>query len=132
MKHIKRIIILLVVIALGYGVYRIFFACNKYSVDFKQNFTLEVFDQAKVNHEAYVKLIGIKDNRCKEENCIHEGQIEYTLVVVNNMRMQFVTLKTLETQNVTIKKTDYVLELIEGIDEKKATFRLNYVGKEEK
>lgn len=132
MKFVKRIIILLIVVAIGFGIYKVFFACQKYTVDFKQSFTLEVFDQAKVNHEAYVKLINIKDNRCKEENCIHEGQIEYTLVVVNNMRMQFVTLKTLETKTVTIKKTDYVLELVEGINEKKATFRLNYVGKEKK
>ena len=132
MKLIKRLCWLVVLVALGFGIYEFFFNCEKFDVDFNQNFTLSKFDWAEVKDEAYVKLLSIEDHRCKEETCEREGQIEYNLVVLNNMRVRFVTLSTLETPNIEIKKTDYTLHLVEGIDENHATFKLTTLAKEDK
>lgn len=124
MKFIKHICFLIVFIFLGYLIYDFFFNCERNITFFDQNFTLSIKDYAKVDDEAYVKLLKVNDYRCKEENCDREGQIEYKLIVLNDMRVRFVTLSTLETPSVKIEKTDYILKLIEGIDETKATFAL--------
>ena len=132
MKLIKRLCWLVVLVALGFGIYKFFFDCEKFDVEFNQNFTLSKYDWAEVKDEAYVKLLSIEDHRCKEETCEREGQIEYNLVVFNNMRVRFVTLSTLETPSIEIKKTDYTLHLVEAIDENHATFKLTTLAKEDK
>ena len=127
---IKKIIWLVVIVGLGFGIYKFFFACQKFDVSFAQNFTLSKMDYAKVHDEVYVKLLKITDNRY-EENGVKKGQIEYKLLVVNDMRIQIVTLSTLEHLAIEIKKTDYTLHLVEGIDETKATFKLTILEEEE-
>lgn len=127
MKLVKKLIILLIIILLGLGIYKFFFACEKIIIDFNQDFTLAVLDYAKVSDEAYVKLLKINDQRCLEENCERKGQIEYKLVVLNDMRVQFVTLRTLDPTSVEINKTNYVLELTDGTDPEKGKFKLNLI-----
>lgn len=131
MKFIKHLIILFVVILLGWEIYKFFFACDKVISDFNQEFTLSVLDYAKIKDEAYVKLIKTNDRRCQGSDCEREGQIEYKLLVLNDMRVQYVTLSTLDPKTVEIKKTNYVLELVEGIDTNKAKFKLNLLKEDE-
>ncbi len=132
MKLVKKIIILLVVVGLGFFIYKFFFACNKVNAGFNQNFTLNVLDYAKIKDEVWVKLLSVKDRQCKEEDCQRGGQIEYNLVVISDRRLQFVTLSTLEKKTIEIKKTNYVLELVDGTSLEQATFKLNYIEEKEK
>lgn len=127
MKLVKKLIILLIIILLGFGIYKFFFACDKVIIDFNQEFTLKVLDYAKVSDEAYVKLLKITDQRCQGSDCEREGQIEYQLVVLNDMRVQFVTLSTLEQTAIEINKTNYVLELTDGTNLEQGKFRLNLI-----
>ena len=132
MKIVKKLIILLIIILIGWGIYKFFFACDKVNADFNQEFTLKVLDYAKVKNEAYVKLLSVKDNRCLEADCEHEGQIEYKLIILNDMRVQIVTLSRLSTPTVEIKKTNYVLELVDGNSLEQAKFKLNLIEEKEK
>lgn len=127
MKLVKKLIILLIIILLGLGIYKFFFACDKVIIDFNQEFTLKVLDYAKVSDEAYVKLLKITDQRCQGSDCEREGQIAYQLVVLNDMRVQFVTLSTLEQTAIEINKTNYVLELTDGTNLEQGKFRLNLI-----
>lgn len=127
MKRIVSLTIGLIILAiLGVLGYKFFFDCEEYVTSFDKYFTLEKFDYAKVNDEAIVKLLNIKDNRCLEETCEREGEFEVQLLVINDMRISYVTLGMLSghKKNVkTSKKTGYDIELIR-VDEDKATLKL--------
>ncbi len=131
MKIIKRLIWLVLIVVLGLIVYRVVFDVEKYNVLVNQEFTLKLYDYAKLD-DTTIKLIKIKDERCKEENCDREGQMEYKLLVMNDMRFNIVTLKTLEEPDKKIEKTDYTIHWLEDKSDS-ATFKITEkVRKEEK
>lgn len=124
MKLISKILSLVIIALLIFGIYKFFFDCEHFYVQFNEEFTLSLLDYAKVEDEAYVKLLKINDHSEINENGDREGQIEYKLLVVNDMRINYVTLSTLENKEENINKTKYTLKLINGIDNTKATFKL--------
>lgn len=122
-KIIKFIITISILILIGYGVYKFFFDCKRVNTEFDRNFILEEMDYAKIDKEAVVKLLDIKDSRCLEENCEREGQFEIKLLVLNDMRMSYVTLGSLSESAKDIEKLGYSIELIEA-SENEVTLKL--------
>ncbi len=111
-KLVKRIISLVIICLLVFGIYKIFFDCEKSYTNFDNTITLKKMDYSIVSDEAIVKLIGISDNRCKEENCEREGEMVAKLLVVNNHRISYVKLGTLANNSQRLEKLNYNIELL--------------------
>lgn len=132
MKLISKLLSVVIFAALIFVIYKFFFDCEHFYVQFNEEFTLSLLDYAKIEDEAYVKLLKINDHSEINENGDREGQIEYKLLVVNDMRINYVTLSTLENKEVEINKTKYTLKLTNGIDDTKASFKLLKEEEEDK
>lgn len=101
-----------VIIAIGFGIYKFFFDCQKTYAYFEKTFILEnKYDYAVVGDEAVVKLLGVDDNRCFEGECAGQGQFLVKLLVLNDMKMSYVTLGTLSESEKDIDSLKYMIEL---------------------
>ncbi len=132
MKIVKRLITLAILIIIGFFIYQVFFNCDSYNISVDQQFTLKLYDYAKLNDGTIIKLLRVKDNRCYEENCEYEGEAEYKLLVMNDMRINIVTISTLVKTKMKVKKTDYTVNWISSTKDD-ATFKITEkVRKEDK
>ncbi len=132
MKIVKKLLTVVIVLGLVYFLYLFFYKINKVTVDFDQAFTLKMFDQAKVKDQITFKLIRSIDNRCLDKSCEREGQIVYKVLALTDKRIEYLTISSVEKPNVEIKKTDYVLTLVEAKNAKEATFKLTIKEEEKK
>lgn len=123
-KIINWIIALFIIGLIIWGIYKVFFDCEKTNTYFGRNFVLEKFDYAKVEEEAIVKLLGIDDNRCKEENCERTGEYVAKILVVNDHRISYVKLGTLSEPRKYIEKMGYTIEVLEVTEDGKVTLNL--------
>lgn len=100
------------IVAIGFGIYKFFFDCQKTYAYFGKTFILEKkFDYAVIDDEAVVKLLGVDDNRCFEGECAGQGQFVVKLLVLNDMKMSYVTLGTLSESEKDIDSLKYMIEL---------------------
>lgn len=129
MKKIINFLLTLVILGLvGFGIYKIFFDGEKLNSFFDREVTLNVWDQVTVSNEVTVKLISIKDNRCKEEDCDREGQFVAKLLVFNSKKMAYIEVGSLDPEPTKIDKLsiEYVIELTNVSDDgKSATIKVN-------
>lgn len=123
-KGIKILVIILIVIAIGYGIYKLFIDCERVITFYDREFVLETMDYAKIENEAIVKLIGIDDNRCKEESCEREGEMVAKVFVINDHHMSYVKLGTLAETSQDLKKLGIMIELIEIDKDNKVTLKV--------
>ncbi len=124
MKKIFRLIlVLLIIILIIFGVYKFFFDCQKYNVDFDKYFTLQEMDYAIIGKEATLKLLAINEDKCLNNNCEYDGQEVVKFLIMNEHKIAYIKLGTLEENKKTIKDTDYIVELIK-VDDNGATFEV--------
>lgn len=123
-KLIGFILSILIILAIVYGIYKFFIDCERVNTNFGRNFILSKMDYASIDDEAIVKLLDIEDNRCLEDTCEREGQLVVKLLVLNDMRVSYITLGTLSESNKDIEKLKYSIELVEA-SESFATIKLN-------
>lgn len=121
---IKIVVILGVLIAIGVGVYKVFFDCKAIYIPFDQEFTLKRFDYAKIGDEAVVKLMKIEDYRCKEEKCKGDGELEYKVLVINVHKMSYVKLGSVATKKRDIEKLGYTLSVEDVESDDSVTLKL--------
>lgn len=117
-KLIKGLISLAIIAAIVFGVYKVFFDCEKYVSHFDTTFTLEKMDYASLDEEAIVKLMGIDDNRCNGDDCEKEGEIVAKVLVINDHHFSYVKLGSLAESKVYLEDLDYTIELIEASNDK--------------
>lgn len=122
-KIIKKLLPFLVIALIIYLIYLAFFKGDKIITRFDREFTLKISDTAEVESEAFVKLIGIDDNTCKEADCEREGEKVAKIIIVNNHQINYVKLGTLAESEKTLAKINYTIKLI-GIDNNEATLKL--------
>lgn len=120
---IKKLLPFLVIALIIYLIYLAFFKGDKIITRFDREFTLKISDTAEVESEAFVKLIGIDDNTCKETDCEREGEKVAKIIIVNNHQINYVKLGTLAETEKTLAKINYTIKLI-GIDNNEATLKL--------
>lgn len=127
MKKLIRIIIGVTLLALlGFGIYKVFIDCDRINTFYDKYFTLKEMDYAVIEDELTVKLLDIKDNRCKGDDCEREGQYIVRLLVYNDAKIAYVELGTLDPLSVSIDKLslEYTINLIR-VDESGATLTVN-------
>ena len=121
---IKVFLIIGIIVAILYGGYKIIFDCKEVNVPFKQEFTLEPLDYAKVGNEAIVKLIKIEDYRCLEPECDGEGEFEYKVLVINDHKFSYLTMGSVATTKRDIEKLGYTLSVENADSENSVTMKL--------
>ena len=132
MKKLIGIISGVVILGLlGFGIYKIFIDCERTNTTYDKYFTLNEMDYAVIDDELNVKVLDIKDNRCKGDDCEREGQYLVRLLVYNDAKIAYVELGTLDPLSVNIDKLslEYTVNLIR-VDEKGATLTVNPTVKE--
>lgn len=124
MKKIFRLIlVLLIIVLIIFGVYKFFFDCQKYNVEFDKYFTLQEMDYAIIGKEVTLKLLAINEDKCLNNNCEYDGQEVVKFLIMNKHKIAYIKLGTLEENKKTIKDTDYIVELIK-VDDNGATFEV--------
>ena len=105
MKKIVNIIVVLIILgAIGFGIYKLFIDGEKLNSFYDREVTLNVWDQVNVSDAVTVKLISIKDERCLESDCLREGQFTVKFLVFNNKKITYIELGELDPQRITIDK----------------------------
>ena len=123
MKKAIRIITGLVIVGLLiFGIYKVFIDCERTNTFYDKYFTLDEMDYAVLEDELIVKLLDIKDNRCLDADCDREGQYLVKLLVLNEAKIAYVELGTLEPTSFKLEKIslEYTLNLIR-VDENGST-----------
>lgn len=111
-KGIKWVIAISILVLCGYLFYNYWHGEHKTS-HFDRNITLKLKDSVNIEDEAYIKLMKIKDNRCKKETCEREGEIVAEFIVANDRHIKYVKLGTLANTNEDLEKLGYNIELVE-------------------
>ncbi len=129
MKKIVNIIVVLIILgAIGFGIYKLFIDGEKLNSFYDREVTLNVWDQVNVSDAVTVKLISIKDERCLDESCEREGQFLAKFLVFNSKKVTYIELGELEPKEITIDKLslEYNIELVDVSDDgKSATIKVN-------
>lgn len=129
MKKVINIILWIIVIgAIGFGIYKLFIDGEKLNSFFDREVTLNIWDQVNVADSVTVKLISIKDDRCLEDTCEREGQFLAKFLVFNNKKVAYIELGELEPKELTIDKLslEYKIELVDVSDDGlSATIKVN-------
>lgn len=129
MKKIVNIIVVLIILgAIGFGIYKLFIDGEKLNSFYDREVTLNVWDQVNVSDAVTVKLISIKDERCLDESCEREGQFLAKFLVFNSKKVTYIELGELEPKEITIDKLslEYKIELVDVSDDgKSATIKVN-------
>ena len=129
MKKVINIILWIIVIgAIGFGIYKLFIDGEKLNSFFDREITLNIWDQVNVSDAVTVKLISIKDERCLESDCLREGQFTAKFLVFNNKKITYIELGELDPKKITIDKIslEYKIELIDvSADGSSATIKVN-------
>lgn len=128
--RIGWLVVVVLFISLGIYVYNFFNEGSSIREHLNREFVLSVGDIAHINDEVYIKLVEVKDERCKEENCEREGQKVAKLVTIKNPYIRVVEIGSLTQEEIVIKRSDYKLKLISISENNEVT--LEVVGKEEK
>ncbi len=123
-KGIKILVTILIIAIIGFGIYKIFIDCEKVTTFYDRDFVLETMDYATIENEAIVKLIGIDDNRCKEESCEREGEMVAKVFVINDHHMTYVKLGTLAETRKELEKLGIIIELVEIDKDNKVTLKV--------
>lgn len=110
---------------LGFGIYKFFIDCEKVNTYFDRYFTLDEMDYAVVEDAVTVKLLDIKD----DEN---EGQYIVKLLVLNDAKIAYVELGSIDPLSVEIDKLnlEYIINLIR-VDDDGATLTIHPTTDEE-
>ncbi len=128
-RMIRFLIAILVIGTIGFGIYKFFFDCKKTIGTFGKAFILEnKMDYAVIEDEAVVKLLDVEDHRCSVGDCAGEGQFLVKLLVLNDMKMSYVTLGTKSESKKDIDSLDYMIEL-EKLDDLGVFLRLSRMEK---
>ena len=129
MKKIVNIIVVLIILgAIGFGIYKLFIDGEKLNSFYDREVTLNVWDQVNVSDAVTVKLISIKDERCLDESCEREGQFLAKFLVFNSKKVTYIELGELEPKEITIDKLslEYNIELVDVSDDgKSVTIKVN-------
>ena len=129
MKKIVNIIVVLIILgAIGFGIYKLFIDGEELNSFYDREVTLNVWDQVNVSDAVTVKLISIKDERCLDESCEREGQFLAKFLVFNSKKVTYIELGELEPKEITIDKLslEYNIELVDVSDDgKSATIKVN-------
>ena len=129
MKKIINVIIVLIILgALGFGIYKLFIDGEKLNSFYDREVTLNIWDQVNIADSVTVKLISIKDDRCLEDTCEREGQFLARFLVFNSKKVAYIELGELEPQSLTIDKLslEYNIELVDVSDDGlSATIKVN-------
>lgn len=128
MKLVKWLIGVCVIFVILFGIYEVFINCEKVNSHFGNIITLQKMDQANIEDEAFIKLIGIDDNRCKDDSCEREGELVAKLIVLNNHRISYVKLGTLAETTAELDKMDYKIELLD-IENEEVKVKLTKIEK---
>lgn len=128
--RIGWLVVVVLFISLGIYVYNFFNEGNTVREHLNREFVLSVGDIAHINDEVYIKLVEVKDERCKEDDCEREGQKVAKLVTIKNPYIRVVEIGSLTQEEITIKRSNYKLKLISISEDNEVT--LEVVGKEEK
>lgn len=122
--RIGWLVVILLFIGLGVYVYNFFNEGESITEHLNRKFTLSVGDIAKIEDEVYIKLIDIKDERCKESDCEREGQKVAKVVTIKNPYIRIVEIGSLTQEEINIKKSDYTLRMLSISEDDKATFEV--------
>lgn len=125
MKRLIGIIITIaIIVGIIYGVKYVFLDAEKIELEYDRIFTLGEMDYAKVGNETTVKLLQIKDNRCKEKDCAREGQFLYKLLVYDNHKFEYVELGSIVDTTKDLNKVKCSIKFEDAKDNDHASFRL--------
>ncbi|MBE6140924.1 MAG: hypothetical protein E7172_05280 [Firmicutes bacterium] len=109
----------------GYFGYILFIAGEKYQSEFDRYFTLKVNDSVVIDDEVIVKLMKIEDKTAVDENGVQSGEMEFKVLVVNDMKFAYVTVGTFSNPTMQPGKLKYTLKYIEMKDDESVTFTLS-------
>lgn len=113
MKRASWIIIPLILIAGGIWIYLFFNEGERIYTHSNQKFTMNVKDLAEIDDKIYLKFTKVIDNTCKSEECNGEGETLAKILVINNPHFEYIELSNKIDKEITIKKTDYKIKLID-------------------
>lgn len=128
-KIIRWLVGIGIIVLIIFGIYKVFIDCEHKKAYYKRQFTLNVMDSATVEEETYVKLMKVSDERCKEDNCIADGQMVAKVLVVCDHSISYVTLGTLVDKNMDLEKIGINIELLEISESNEATFLVTRLKK---
>lgn len=118
------LVIIVLFIILGLCIYNFFNEGNNIREHINREFVLNIGDIAEIEDEFYVKLIKVNDERCKEDNCVNEGQKVVKIVIIKNPYVTIEEIGSLTQEEIAIKRTDYRLKLINISDSDSVTFKV--------
>lgn len=113
MKRMGWIIIPLILIGGGIWIYLFFNEGERIYTHSNQKFTMNVKDLAEIDDKIYLKFTKVIDNTCKSEECSGEGETLAKILVINNPHFEYIELSNKIDKEITIKKTDYKIKLID-------------------
>ena len=120
MKKIIGIIsVAVILILLGFGIYKFFIDCDRIDTFYNRYFTLDEMDYAVVEDAVTVKLLDIKNDK-------DAGQYIVKLLVLNDAKIAYVELGSVDPHSVQTDKIslEYTIDLIR-IDEDGATLSIH-------
>ena len=113
MKRMGWIIIPLILIGGGIWIYLFFNEGERIYTHSNQQFIMNVKDLAEIDDKIYLKFTKVIDNTCKSEECSGEGETLAKILVINNPHFEYIELSNKIDKEITIKKTDYKIKLID-------------------
>lgn len=113
MKRMGWIIIPLILIGGGIWIYLFFNEGERIYTHSNQKFIMNVKDLAEIDDKIYLKFTKVIDNTCKSEECSGEGETLAKILVINNPHFEYIELSNKIDKEITIKKTDYKIKLID-------------------
>lgn len=112
-KRIGWLVIPIVFIIIGIFIYLFFNEGENIYTHRNQKFTMKVKDLAEIDDKIYLKFTKVIDNTCKSEECSGEGETLAKILVINNPHFEYIELSNKIDKEITIKKTNYKIKLID-------------------
>ncbi len=106
------IVVLIIFVGLGIYIYKFFNDGDYFYKHSNYEFTMNVKDIVNIDDEIYIKYNKVIDNKCRESNCERDGEKIAKLIVINNPYIDFIDLSSINYDEVSIKKSDYKINLV--------------------
>jgi hypothetical protein len=126
-KLIKWLLVIVVLVGLFLGIYKVFINVDKTSTIYTREFKLKKYDVARISDEVTVKLMSVKDDRCEQIECTKSNEQYATILIYNSNELRFLTLSTVSNTTETIERMDnLIVELINISDDGIVTLKLDH------
>ena len=125
-KFIGNVIGIVIVIILGFFIYKVFLNCNGVNTVYGKKFILKQYDYAKIG-KTYYKVFKIDNEKCVEDKCFDGEDYHVKLLVINNEHVAYVKVE--KDKPLEIDKFNCIIKLIES-NSKKVTLEVKKQEKE--